>query len=103
MSAKPVGGKIENNHVGQGKSEYLNTFSTLDMIIFRILMLFFAEPDNDEPQPMGEDSGEVDMSEEAMDKFNDKRSEAMSAFSDGDFQVWPLLHTQFFGCLLVFS
>ena len=66
------------------------------MNIFRILMLFFAEPDNDEPQPMGEDSGEVDMSEEAMDKFNDKRSEAMSAFSDGDFQVWPLLHTQLF-------
>ena len=52
---------------------------------------FFAEPDTDEPQPMGDDSGEVDMSEEAMDKFNDKRSEAMSAFSDGDFQVWPLL------------
>ena len=72
------------------------------MNIFRILMLFFAEPDTDEPQPMGEDSGEVDLSEEAMDKFNDKRSEAMSAFSDGDFQVWPLLLTQLFGCLLVF-
>ena len=66
-------------------------------------MLFFAEPDTDEPQPMGEDSGEVDMSEEAMDKFNDKRSEAMSAFSDGDFQVWPLLLAQLFGCLLVFT
>ena len=51
---------------------------------------------------MGDDSGEVDMSEEAMDKFNDKRSEAMSAFSDGDFQVWPLLLTQLFGCLLFF-
>ena len=52
---------------------------------------------------MGDDSGEVDMSEEAMDKFNDKRSEAMSAFSDGDFQVWPqhncfILLTQLFGC-----
>ena len=40
------------------------------------------------------DGEEVDMSEESMDKFNDKRGEAMAAFSDGDFEKASGLFTE---------
>ena len=43
------------------------------------------DPDNGDPQSMG-DPDKVEHSDEEMDKFNEKRGEAMAAFSEGEWQ-----------------
>merc|ERR1712203_1049690 len=44
------------------------------------------EPDTDEPQEMGNLSDDVELTDEQMDEFNTKRGEAMSAFSEAEWQ-----------------
>ena len=48
----------------------------------------FSEPDTDEPQEMGNcnDDEPVELTDEQMDEFNTKRGEAMSAFSEAEWQ-----------------
>ena len=43
------------------------------------------DPDNDAPQSMG-NPDKVEFSDDEMDKFSEKRSEAMAAFSEGEWQ-----------------
>jgi len=51
-----------------------------------------AEPDHDEPQPMGDEDKEV--SEEDMDKANEKKREAITAFSEQEFDKAVELYTE---------
>jgi hypothetical protein len=51
-----------------------------------------AEPDHDEPQPMGDEDKEV--SEEDMDKANEKKREAITAFSEQEFGKAVELYTE---------
>ena len=45
----------------------------------------FAEADSDAEQEMG-DPAKVELSEEEQEAFADKRSEALAAFSEGEWQ-----------------
>ena len=51
-----------------------------------ILIQSFLEPDTDEPHEMGNCSDDVELTDEQMDEFNTKRGEAMSAFSEAEWQ-----------------
>ncbi|XP_054616606.1 hsc70-interacting protein [Dunckerocampus dactyliophorus] len=51
------------------------------------------EPDADDPQEMGEDEN-VEVTEEMMDKANDKKIEAINALGDGDLQKAVGLFTE---------
>ncbi|XP_076321691.1 hsc70-interacting protein-like [Tachypleus tridentatus] len=42
------------------------------------------EPDNDDTQPMGDES--IEVTEEMMDECNEKRGQAMEAFSEGNYE-----------------
>ena len=50
-----------------------------------MLRCSLSEPDTDAPQSMG-DPSKTEISEEDQDKFSTKRSEALSAFSEGEWQ-----------------
>ncbi|KAL5967067.1 Hsc70-interacting protein, partial [Taenia solium] len=50
------------------------------------------EEESDEPQPMGDDTAEV--TEEMVEKADEKRSEAQAKFSDGDFEGAVALFTE---------
>jgi len=52
------------------------------------IALLASKPDTDEPQVMGdcESDEPAELTEEQMDEFNEKRSEAMAALSEAD---WP--------------
>ncbi|VDM35687.1 unnamed protein product [Hydatigera taeniaeformis] len=50
------------------------------------------EEEPDEPQPMGDDTAEV--TEEMIEKAEEKRSEAQAKFSDGDFESAVTLFTE---------
>merc|ERR1712061_237013 len=54
------------------------------------------EPDTDAPQEMGNcnDDEPVELTDEQMDAFNDKRSEAMAAFSEASWQQAADLFTE---------
>ena len=56
----------------------------------------FLEPDTDAPQEMGNcnDDEPVELTDEQMDAFNDKRSEAMAAFSEASWQQAADLFTE---------
>ena len=60
------------------------------------LLLIILEPDNDEPQEMGNcnDDEPVELTDEQMDVFNSKRSEAMGAFSEAEWQKAADLFTE---------
>ncbi|GLH01155.1 Hsc70-interacting protein 2 [Gryllus bimaculatus] len=50
------------------------------------------EPDNDDPQPMGDKDKEI--SEEDTDKSNDKKREAISAFASSEYEEAVKLYTE---------
>merc|ERR1712072_662682 len=50
------------------------------------------DPDKDAAQPMGDPSKEL--SDEDRDKFDEKRSEAMAAYSDGEFEKAVQIFTE---------
>ena len=53
----------------------------------------FAEPDNDPPQEMG-DASKTELSEAESDAFDAKRSEAMAALGEGEWQKASELFTE---------
>ena len=53
----------------------------------------FAEPDNDPPQEMG-DASKTELSDAESDAFDAKRSEAMSALGEGEWQKASDLFTE---------
>ena len=59
-------------------------------------IFIFLEPDTDAPQEMGNcnDDEPVELTDEQMDAFNDKRSEAMAAFSEASWQQAADLFTE---------
>ena len=52
-----------------------------------------AEPDNDPPQEMG-DASKTELSDAESDAFDAKRSEAMSALGEGEWQKASELFTE---------
>ena len=54
---------------------------------------FVTEPDNDPPQEMG-DASKTELSEAESDAFDAKRSEAMSALGEGEWQKASELFTE---------
>ena len=52
---------------------------------------FITEADNDPPQEMG-DATKTELSEADSDAFDAKRSEAMSALGEGEWQKGPLTY-----------
>ena len=51
------------------------------------------DPDQDAAQPMG-DPSKVEISDEDQEKYGEKRSEAMSAYSDGEFEKAVQIFTE---------
>ena len=51
------------------------------------------DPDQDAAQPMG-DPSKVEISDEDQEKYSEKRSEAMSAYSDGEFEKAVQIFTE---------
>lgn len=51
-----------------------------------------SEPDSDEPQAMGD--SDKDVTEEDIDKSDEKKREAMEAFGEGDYAKTVALYTE---------
>ena len=49
------------------------------------MKLILSDADTDDPQPMG-DPSKTELSDEDQEKFSEKRGEALSAFSEGEWQ-----------------
>ena len=50
-----------------------------------IMKYMLPDADTDDPQPMG-DPSKTELSDEDQEKFSEKRGEALSAFSEGEWQ-----------------
>ena len=73
----------------------LNLYFPHVHIIYHLLFTIL-EPDKDEPQEMGncDDDEPVELTDEQMDEFNSKRSKAMGALSEAEWQKAVDLFTE---------
>jgi hypothetical protein len=54
--------------------------------------MLVSEPDSDDPQPMGDADKEV--TEEDIEKSDEKKREAMEAFGEGEFKKTVDIYTE---------